>query len=162
VQQMKSIVFLGTNKTGSSYEGIKAAKRLGFESILLTNRTIFVEEREEYREIDDVRLLNLSDTDEILSAVTDLIEEGKEVVCFISFLDEYIYLAALLTNTLCNIPLTYEPLQIMTDKILTRRYLARKEYTPFFKVLVSNDTINDEISQLKDLSNLLNLMVQKM
>ncbi|MDQ0972924.1 biotin carboxylase [Neobacillus niacini] len=147
---MKSIVFLGTNKTGSSYEGIKAAKRLGFETILLTNRTIFVEEREEYREIDDVRLVNLSETDEILSAVTDLIEEGKEVVCFISFLDEYIYLAALLTNTLCNTPITYEPLQIMNDKILTRRYLARKEYTPFFKVLVSNDTIDDEINQLKD------------
>lgn len=147
---MKSIVFLGTNKTGSSYEGIKAAKRLGYEVILLTNRTIFVEEREDYTEIDDVRLLNMSDTDEILSAITNLIEEGKQVVCFISFLDEYVYLAAMLTNTLCDIPLTYEPLQIMTDKILTRKYLAGKDYTPFFKVLSSTETIEDEIIELKD------------
>jgi biotin carboxylase len=147
---MKSIVFLGTNKTGSSYEGIKAAKRLGYEIILFTNRTIFVEEREEYNEIDDVRLLNMADTDEILTEITNLIEEGKKVVCFISFLDEYVYLAALLSNTLCDIPLTYEPLQIMTDKILTRRYLAGKHYTPFFKVLSSNETIEDEINELKD------------
>jgi biotin carboxylase len=147
---MKSIVFLGSNKTGSSYEGIKAAKRLGYETILLTNRTIFVEEREDYYEIDDVRLLNMSDTDEILSTITDIYEEGKKVVCFISFLDEYVYLATLLTNTLCKTPLTYEPLQIMTDKILTRRYLAGKNYTPFFKVLSSTESIEDEINELKD------------
>ena len=147
---MKSIVFLGTNKTGSSYEGIKAAKRLGYETILLTNRTIFVEEREDYYEIDDVRLLNMSDTDEILSTITDLYEEGRKVVCFISFLDEYVYLATLLTNTLCKTPLTYEPLQIMSDKILTRRYLAGKNYTPFFKVLSSTQSIEDEINALKD------------
>lgn len=147
---MKSIVFLGTNKTGSSYEGIKAAKRLGYQTILFTNRTIFVEDRDHYHEIDDVHLLNMSDTDAILSAISDLIEEGKKVVCFISFLDEYVYLAALLTNTLCDIPLTTEPLQVMTDKILTRRYLAGKNYTPFFKVLSSTETIDDQIIELKD------------
>jgi biotin carboxylase len=147
---MKSIVFIGTNKTGSSYEGIKAAKRLGYETILLTNRTIFIEEREDYHEIDDVCLLNMSDTDEILSAITDFIESGKKVVCFISFLDEYVYLAAMLTNTLCDTPLTYEPLQIMTDKILTRKYLSGKHYTPFFKVLSSAETINYVINELGD------------
>lgn len=147
---MKSIVFLGTNKTGSSYEGIRAAKRLGYETILLTNRTIFVEERKDYIEIDDVRLINMSDTDEILSAITDLILEGKKVECFISFLDEYVYLAALLSNTLCNSPLTYEPLEIMTDKILTRKYLSGKNYSPFFKVLSSPETIDHELKELKD------------
>lgn len=147
---MNSIVFLGTNKMGSSYEGIKAAKGLGYETVLLTNRTIFVEEREEYQEIDDVRLLNMSDTDVILSAITDLIEEGKKIVCFISFLDEYVYLAALLTNSLCHTPLTYEPLQIMTDKILTRRYLSGKNYTPFYKVLSSTETAAHEMKELVD------------
>ncbi|WHY02168.1 ATP-grasp domain-containing protein [Neobacillus sp. DY30] len=146
---MNSIVFLGTNKTGSSYEGIKAAKRLGYETILLTNRTIFTEKKEDYQEIDDVRLVNMSETDNILSAITDLIEEGKKVVCYISFLDEYVYLAALLTKTLCNIPLTYEPLNFMTDKILTRRYLSDKDYTPFYKVL-SSAVSDDELKELKD------------
>ncbi|MDM5328180.1 ATP-grasp domain-containing protein [Neobacillus sp. CF12] len=147
---MKSIVFLGTNKTGSSYEGIKAAKRLGYETILLTNRTIFVEEREDYIEIDDVRLINMSDTDEILSAITNLIVEGKKVDCFISFLDEYVYLAAMLTNFICHTPLTFEPLKIMSDKISTRKYLAGKSYTPFFKVLSSPEKIDNEVNELKD------------
>ncbi|WP_419888644.1 ATP-grasp domain-containing protein [Neobacillus niacini] len=147
---MNSIVFLGTNKTGSSYEGIKAAKRLGYETILLTNRTIFVEEREDYQEIDDVRLLNMSDTDEILSAITDIIEEGKKIVCFISFLDEYIYLAALLTNSLCHTLLTLEPLELMTDKILTRRYLAGKDYNPFYQVLGSIENADYVMEELKD------------
>jgi biotin carboxylase len=147
---MKSIVFLGTNKSGSSYEGIKAAKRLGYETILLTNRTIFVEEKEEYIEIDEVRLINMSDTDEILLMINDLIVEGKKVDCFISFLDEYVYLAALLSNVLCNSPLTYEPLEIMTDKILTRRFLSGKNYSPFFKVLSSPETIDQDLNELYD------------
>ncbi len=146
---MKSIVFLGTNKSGSSYEGIKAAKRLGYETILLTNRTIFLEERECFQEIDDVRLINMSDTEEIFSAVTDLIVEGKKFVCFISFLDEYTYLAATLTNIICNSPLTIEPLKIMTDKILTRNYLSGKSYNPFFRILNATDTIIEEINGLK-------------
>ncbi|SDN16089.1 ATP-grasp domain-containing protein [Bacillus sp. OK048] len=148
---MKSIVFLGTNKSGSSYEGIKAAKRLGYETILLTNRTVFVEERECYLEIDDVRIGNMSDTDEIFSAVNDLIVEGKEIDCFISFLDEYAYLAAMLTNIISSTPLTYEPLRIMTDKILTRSYLSGKRYNPLFKVLSSPELIMDEINGLTDL-----------
>jgi biotin carboxylase len=147
---MNSIVFLGTNKTGSSYEGIKAAKRLGYETILLTNRTIFVEEKEAYREIDVVRLINMSDTDEILLTITDLINEGKRFDGFISFLDEYVYLAALLSNVLCNSPLTYEPLEIMTDKILTRRFLSGKSYSPYFKVLSSPETLNEDLNGLKD------------
>ncbi|NWQ41340.1 ATP-grasp domain-containing protein [Bacillus sp. EB106-08-02-XG196] len=147
---MKSIVFLGTNKTGSSYEGIRAAKSLGYETILLTNRTIFIEEKEGYKEIDDARLIDMSDTDEIFLAITDLMNEGKIVDCFISFLDEYVYLAALLTNVICNTPLTYEPLEIMTDKILTREFLSGKNYTPFFKVLSSPETIENEVNELND------------
>lgn len=147
---MNSIVFLGTNKTGSSYEGIKAAKRLGYETILLTNRTIFAEERGDYKEIDDVRLIDMSDTDEIFLTITDLMNEGTCVDCFISFLDEYVYLAALLTNIICNTPLTFEPLKIMTDKILTRRFLSGKNYTPFFKVLSSPEAIENEVSELND------------
>lgn len=147
---MKSIVFLGTNKSGSSYEGIKAAKRLGYETILLTNRTIFVEEREGFQEIDDIRLTNMSDTEDIFSAISDLIVEEKIIDCFISFLDEYVYLAAMLTNIICSSPLTFEPLKIMTDKILTRTYLTGKNYNPFFKVLSSPETMIDEINDLKD------------
>jgi biotin carboxylase len=147
---MKSIVFLGTNKTGSSYEGIKAAKRLGYETILLTNRTIFVEEREEFQEIDDIRLTNMSDTEEIFSSISELIVEEKIIDCFISFLDEYVYLAAMLTNIICGSPLTYEPLMIMTDKILTRTYSTGKTYNPFFKVLSSSETMIDEINEFKD------------
>ncbi|MFP7295895.1 ATP-grasp domain-containing protein [Neobacillus niacini] len=146
---MKAIVFLGTNKTGSSYEGIKAAKRLGYETILLTNRTIFAEEREDYKEIDEVRLINMSDTDEIILMITDLINEGKSIDCFISFLDEYVYLAALLTNIICTTPLTFEPLKIMSDKILTRRFLTGKNYNPFFKVLSSPGAVEHELKELK-------------
>ena len=44
----------------------------------------------------------MSDTEEIFSAVTELIVEGKEIDCFISFLDEYAYVAAMLTNIICS------------------------------------------------------------
>jgi biotin carboxylase len=149
-KKMNSIVFLGTNKSGSSYEGIRAAKRLGYETILFTNRTIFVEEKEDYTEIDEVVLINMLDTDEILLTINDLLVEGKKVDCFISFLDEYVYLAALLSNVLCNTPLTYEPLKIMTDKIQTRRFLSGKHYSPYYRVLSSPDTLEQDINELND------------
>lgn len=149
VQAMKLIVFLGTNRTGSSYEGIRAAKRLGYETVLLTNRPIFIEQRSEFPELDFVRLTDMASTEEIFKAISELVIDGKEIGCFISFLDEYVYLAAMLTNELCNSLLTIEPLIIMTDKIATRTYLSEKSYTPFFKILQSQDTIIEEGEALK-------------
>jgi biotin carboxylase len=147
--EMKSIVFLGTNKIGSSYEGIKAAKRLGYETILLTNRSIFIENKSEYPEVDIVCVTNMSSPKDILELVEQLITDGKEIGCFISFLDDYVYLAALLTNAITNPLLTFEPLKIMTDKIATRTLLSDKSYTPFYRVLASPDTIDEEAVELK-------------
>ena len=42
---MKSIIFIGTNKSGSSREGIKAAKQMGFYIHLLTDRKKYLDQR---------------------------------------------------------------------------------------------------------------------
>ncbi|GMA51756.1 hypothetical protein GCM10025857_31130 [Alicyclobacillus contaminans] len=42
---METIVFIGSNKSGSSQEGIQAAERLGYYTVLLTNRKTFLEKR---------------------------------------------------------------------------------------------------------------------
>ncbi|MDF2856773.1 MAG: biotin carboxylase [Neobacillus sp.] len=147
---MKSIVFLGTNRMGSSYEGVKAAKTLGYHTILLTNRILFMEEKEVFPEIDMVRLTDLSSTDDIFKAIAELISKDYEIGCFISFLDEYVHLAAMLTNELCNSSLSFEPLIIMADKIATRNYLSQKDYTPFYRILLAKDSIDEAGKGLKD------------
>ncbi len=136
---------------GSSYEGVKAAKTLGYHTILLTNRTLFMEEKGNFSEIDFVRLTDMSSTDDIFKAIADIISEDYVIGCFISFLDEYVHLAAMLTNELCNSSLSFEPLIIMSDKIATRRYLSKKDYTPFYKVITANDSIDEKGKALKDL-----------
>lgn len=136
---------------GSSYEGVKAAKTLGYNTILLTNRSIFVEEKENFPEIDYVRLTDMSSTDEIFKAIAEIISEDNEIGCFISFLDEYVHLAAMLTNELCNSSLSFESLIIMSDKIATRRYLSQKAYTPFYKVITAMDRVEEEGKALIDL-----------
>nr|WP_263328250.1 ATP-grasp domain-containing protein [Neobacillus sp. Marseille-Q6967] len=148
---MESIVFLGTNKTGSSYEGIRAAKRLGYHTVLFTNRSLFWEKKHEYPEINEVRLINMSDKEDIFLEVDNLIAEGRKISCFISFLDEYIYMAAMLTSTLCNPSLTFEALKFMADKLAVRRLLAHKSYTPFFTELSSIEMLYEKGRELKHL-----------
>ncbi|MEH7450711.1 biotin carboxylase, partial [Bacillus toyonensis] len=42
---MDTIVFIETNKSGSSREAIKAAEKLNFFTVLLTKKTKFINER---------------------------------------------------------------------------------------------------------------------
>ena len=48
---METIVFIETTKSGSSREAIKAAERLGFLTVLLTERNSFMKQRKEFPDV---------------------------------------------------------------------------------------------------------------
>ena len=60
---MRTIVFIETNKSGSSREAIKAAERLGFFTVLFTNRQKFIQQRTEFPEVHQMILVELSNYD---------------------------------------------------------------------------------------------------
>ena len=55
---MKTIVFLGTQKSGSSREAVRAAERLGFYTVVLTDQPRQRKQRSEYP---DIHLMILCD-----------------------------------------------------------------------------------------------------
>ena len=59
---MKTIIFINSNKTGSSREAIKAADKMGYFTILLTDKSGFTN-RSEYPEIKLVKRVNFKNMD---------------------------------------------------------------------------------------------------
>jgi hypothetical protein len=62
---MRTIVFIETNKSGSSREAIKAAERLGYFTVLFTNRQKYIQQRTEFPEVHQMILVELSNYDEL-------------------------------------------------------------------------------------------------
>lgn len=48
---MKTIIFIGTQKSGSSREAISTAEQLGYYTVLLTDRQSYMEQRTEFPDV---------------------------------------------------------------------------------------------------------------
>lgn len=68
---MKTIIFINSNKTGSSREAIKAADKMGYFTILLTDKSGFTN-RSEYPEIKLVKRVNFKNMDEVRNVISNL------------------------------------------------------------------------------------------
>ncbi|WP_026694590.1 ATP-grasp domain-containing protein [Peribacillus kribbensis] len=145
---MKSIIFIGTNKTGSSLEGIKAAKRLGFNVHVLTEKEKFLTQKEDFSEIDEFHLVDLKDTEKIIETILQ-IHSKQSITCIISFLDSFVHLAATLSNEFCQTNLSIDSMRIMEDKLLTRQFLHGKPYSPMYFIFKKNDTIPNLLKQAR-------------
>ncbi len=56
---MRTIVFMDTHKSGSSREAIQAAERMGYYTVLLTNRSKLLEQREEFPDVHEMISVDL-------------------------------------------------------------------------------------------------------
>ncbi|WP_163580761.1 ATP-grasp domain-containing protein [Gracilibacillus saliphilus] len=142
----KAIIFLDTNKSGSSREAIKAAKRLGYFVILFTRRKKFLKQRKEFSDIDEILIVNLTNVEKIRELVVEKINEGLDIHCITSFIDPYVYVASQLCTEFCEAnPISLDAVKAMEDKMITRRLLRKKKYTPLFIELNENDALDDWI-----------------
>lgn len=136
---VKSIIFLGTNKSGSSREAIRVAKKLGYETILFTNKRRFFEQRWEYPDIDlMVYVSSMFDENIIHQEITSLKYGERMIKAIISFIEPYVYYAATLSVEHCKSSLSLDAIEIMEDKTRTREMLKNHPVTPYFRI------INDE------------------
>jgi hypothetical protein len=61
VGRLKTIVFIGTNKSGSSREAIKAAEKTGYFTVLFTNNEKQVQQRKEYTDVHEMIFIDTKD-----------------------------------------------------------------------------------------------------
>ncbi|RXI96462.1 ATP-grasp domain-containing protein [Anaerobacillus alkaliphilus] len=147
---MKSIVFLESNKSGSSREAIRAAENMGYLTVLITNRKRTLHQREEFPDVHQMYYCNLSNVEEIEKIIDYLKELGLEIQLIVSFVDPYVCTASLLMDKCCEKnQLNTSAISKMEDKYETRKTLASKPYTPFFELYNGELTITDFTDEAK-------------
>jgi len=129
---MKTIVFIGTNKSGSSYDAIKAAENMCYYTVLLTNREAFEDKRTEFSYVHLIKICDIDNIDEIRDVIDSLIEGYLDIHAIVSFIDPYCYTASLLARELNLKYFSSEAILTMLDKIKSREILDGSPYVPFF------------------------------
>jgi len=135
---MKTIVFIGANKSGSSYEAIKASEALHYYTVLLTDRKTFFDKRMDFPHVHSMRICNLDNINDIKSAIDRIDQDRFTISAIVSFIDPYCHTAALLSREFGLNVFTPEPIQLMLDKRKSREVLSETPYSLPYQVIDGN------------------------
>ena len=147
---MRTIVFIETNKSGSSREAIKAAERLGYFTVLFTNRQKFIQQRTEFPEVHQMILVELSNYDELKKNLSELQKQGKQIKGIFSFVHSYVYLAAKLAEEFCTSVVSSDAILKMENKVLTRELLKGHPNSPYYALYTPDYPLDYFINQAKN------------
>ncbi len=136
---MKTIIFLGTNKSGSSREALRAAERLGYYTVLYTDRPNFLEKRTTFPDVHLMQLCDLNNMEEIKNDIRRLLSNGIVICAIVSFIEPYCHSACLLAEEFGVNRFSTQAINTMQDKILSRQVLSKSPYNPSFMVLGEGD-----------------------
>ncbi|MBM7693881.1 biotin carboxylase [Peribacillus deserti] len=131
---MDTIVFVSANKTGSSRDALKAAKRLGFQTILLTDKPHFMDHHKDFSEVDQIILTNLRDFDVLRGKIMELQRSGSVIKAIMSFIDPFVHTSAALAEEFCQTGVPSKPIRYMEDKVLTRSLLSHLSVSPYYQI----------------------------
>ncbi|MEK3979809.1 ATP-grasp domain-containing protein [Psychrobacillus sp. FSL K6-2836] len=139
---MKAIIFISTNKSGSSREAIKAAEKLGYFTILFTNNDKQFQQRKEYKDVHKMTFVDTSSLEEMREEISMLQTKGVDVKTIVSFVDPYVHIASTLCDEFCKNNNSSKAIKMMEDKEETRQFLQKESYTPRFISIKPNDIIS--------------------
>lgn len=139
---LKAIIFISTNKSGSSREAIKAAEKLGYYTILFTNNEKQLQQRKEYIEVHKMIYVNTNSLEEMREEISNLLLKSIEIKTIVSFIDPYVHIASTLCDEFCHNYNLSDAIKIMEDKEETRKFLADKAYTPKFISINPHDVVS--------------------
>ncbi|MCQ6282081.1 ATP-grasp domain-containing protein [Bacillus sp. EB600] len=146
---MRTIVFIETNKSGSSREAIKAAERLGYFTVLLTKKKNFIHQRTEFPDVHQMILVELFNYDKLKENIINLQKQGKQIKCVLSFVHSYVYLAATLSEEFCPSVVSSDPIFLMENKILSRDLLIDLPISPHYAVYTPDHSLENFIDKHK-------------
>ncbi|WP_078544764.1 ATP-grasp domain-containing protein [Litchfieldia alkalitelluris] len=132
---METIIFIGVNKSGSSREAIKAAERLGYYTVLFTNRKKQLIQREQYPDVHQMILTDTVDLLEMKKHLKTLQQRGHEICLITSFVDQNVHTATILADEYCQNVLSKKAIEIMENKEQTRTFFEEESFTPNFVLL---------------------------
>ena len=131
---MKTVVFVGSHKSGSSYEAIRAADGMGYYTVLLTDRPSFIDKRIEFPHAHSVRLCGLDSPGEVKRAVERLAIERFHINAIVSFIDPYCHTAAVLSREYGLKRFSEDAIEVMLDKTKSKQALDGTPYSAFYQV----------------------------
>ncbi|MGR9047519.1 ATP-grasp domain-containing protein [Halobacillus faecis] len=132
---MQTIVFLGTNKSGSSREAIQSAKKMGYFTVLLTDSQKRLKQREEYPDVHQMIFVqDLTEKQRIKKQITLIKKQGKEIRAVVSFVDPLVSMAAQISMELGLSSLSVKALYNMEDKTRFRKVLKGNPYNPVYSI----------------------------
>lgn len=138
---LKAIVFIGTNKSGSSREATRAAERLGYFTILFTNNEKQLQQRRSYPDIHRMILIDTLNIERMKEEIDKLGKTGLEIKSIVSFVDPFVHVASMLCDEFCHNYTSSSAIEIMEDKEKTRNYLKDQPYSPKFSLMGPNEPI---------------------
>ncbi|WP_029054469.1 ATP-grasp domain-containing protein [Sporosarcina ureae] len=144
---MDTILFVETTKSGSSREAIKAAERIGYATVLLTQNKKYLEQREEFPEVTQMIHVDGITEEIVRQQIHDLKKSGMKLRGIFSFVDPFVSMAAHLANEFCYSKISVDAYLKMEDKVLTRTALAKNEATPKFIIFEPSTDLKQFISE---------------
>ncbi|WP_419888747.1 ATP-grasp domain-containing protein [Neobacillus niacini] len=146
---MRTIIFIGVNKSGSSREAVKVANELGYYTVVFTNLEKQMQQRSEYQDVHHMTLIDLSKIEEIKQQIELLQQRGHEIVIITTFVAKYVQTASRLADEYCVNYLSTEALAIMENKDTTRSTFANQSFTPRFKLITKDMQMPVDLSDPK-------------
>lgn len=129
----ETIVFLGSQSSGTSRDAIKAAEEMGYFIVLLTNKETDLKEKKSFFKVQQIIYIeDLLNLETIVNELDSLETKGKKVKAILSFIDPFVSLAAQLTNRFGLVTLTVDALKTMEDKWCSRERLKNNPSTPYY------------------------------
>ncbi|WP_185908022.1 ATP-grasp domain-containing protein [Psychrobacillus soli] len=138
---MKAIIFISTNKSGSSREAIKAAEHMGYFTILFTSNEKQIQQREEYTDVHKMVSVNTNNLDNMREEISKLQTKGVDIKTIVSFVDPFVHTASILCDEFCHNYLLSSAIEIMENKEKTRLSLKDQPYTPKFFLIKPDESI---------------------
>ncbi|WML43451.1 ATP-grasp domain-containing protein [Neobacillus sp. PS3-40] len=135
---MKTIIFIGVNKSGSSREAVKAAEQLGYYTVVFTDSEKQIKQRKEYPDIHQLILLDTINIEDLKEQIRTLQHKGNEITAITSFIDQHVYTASILADEFCRNCLSTDTIFIMENKEEQRKFFINEAFTPTF-VLVEKE-----------------------
>lgn len=138
---LKTIIFIGTNKSGSSREATRAAEKMGYFTVLFTNNEKQLQQRRAYPDIHKMILIDTSNIENMKDEIYKLTKSGLEIKTIVSFVDPYVHIASMLCDEFCDNYTSSTAIEIMEDKEKTRNYLKNQPYSPKFSLIKPHESV---------------------
>lgn len=132
---LKTIIFIGTNKSGSSREAIRAAERLGYFTVLFTNNEKQIKQRKEYIDVHDMVLIDTTNLAAMRNEIRSMQSKGNEIMTIASFVDSNVARALELCEEFCPNGTSPKAVEIMENKAGTRVSLNGFPFSPKYMTL---------------------------